>query len=143
MAKQDILNERVPPVDERRRQIENETLPTNIGALLDEAAAAAPDRDAWLFFESGETITYLELRRTVNRLAHGLASIGVAKGIHVGVMLPNVAAFPITWLALARLGAVMVPVNTRYTGREVHYVLDDSEAEFLVIDSGCLDILAS
>ena len=48
-------------------------------------------------------------------------------------MLPNVMAMPLTWLALARLGAVMVPVNTRYTGRELHLLLADSEASHLVI----------
>ena len=48
----------VPPYAERRRQIESEPLPRNIGALLDDAAADAPDRLAWNFFERGERITY-------------------------------------------------------------------------------------
>src|SRR4051812_19322967 len=75
MAKQDILNERVPPYEERRRQLESEKFPDNIGALLDEATAAVPDREACVFFESDETLSYRELRHKVNRLAHGLASI--------------------------------------------------------------------
>ena len=58
----------------------------------------------------------------------------LVKGTHVAVTLPNISAFPVTWLALARLGAVMVPVNVRYTPAELGYVLTDSEAEFLVID---------
>lgn len=56
-------------------------------------------------------------------------------------MLPNVPEFPTTWLALARLGAVMVPINIGYTARELHYVLTDSEASFLVIDASCLATL--
>jgi acyl-CoA synthetase (AMP-forming)/AMP-acid ligase II len=58
-------------------------------------------------------------------------------------MLPNVAAMPTTWLALARLGAVMVPLNIAYTPREMGYVVTDSEVEFLVLDEDCLDTLAA
>jgi crotonobetaine/carnitine-CoA ligase len=141
MLREKVLAEKVPPVAERRRQIESERLPENLGALLDETAAAVPDQLAWHFFESDETITYAALRAAVNRLANGLRAIGAGKGAHVGVMLPNVAAFPITWLAIARLGAVMIPVNARYTGRELHYVLDDGEADFLVIDEAFLPAL--
>ena len=141
MRRERILGEKVPPLAERRRQIESEALPENLGALLDEAADAVPDQPACVFFDSDETITYAALRREVNRLANGLRAAGVGKGTHIGVMLPNVAAFPITWLAIARLGAVMIPVNTRYTSRELHYVLDDGEADFLVIDEPFLPAL--
>ena len=133
----------VPPYAERRRQIESEPLPRNIGALLDDAATAAPDRLAWDFFEQGEQITYAALRERVDRIATGLARAGVRKGSHVGVMLPNAAAMPTTWLALARLGAVMVPINIAYTPREMSYVVGDAEAEFLVIDEDRLDTLAA
>lgn len=141
MLREQVLAEKVPPLAERRRQIEAEALPENLGALLDQVAATAPDQTAWLFFDSDETITYAALRAEVNRLANGLRSIGVGKGTHVGVMLPNVAAFPMTWLAIARIGAIMIPVNGRYTGRELHYVLDDGEADFLVIDESFLPSL--
>ena len=56
-------------------------------------------------------------------------------------MLPNVAAMPTTWLALARLGAIMVPVNIAYTPRELEYVVTDSESTFLVIHDECLPAL--
>jgi len=132
-----------PPYEERRRQIEGEALPRNIGALLDDVAAAAADRIAWNFFEQGERITYGALRERVDRLARGLSAAGVRKGRHVGVMLPNIAAFPLTWLALARLGAVMVPMNIAYTAREMSYVVGDAEVEFLVIDEPRLATLAA
>jgi long-chain acyl-CoA synthetase len=133
-----VLNVQVAPVAERRRRIEEEPLPANIGALLDEAAAAAPTRVAMNFFESGETFTYGELQARVNRLAGGLAGLGIGKGTHVGVMMPNIAAMPTTWLALARLGAVMVPMNIAYTAREVQYVLEDAEVTWLLIHEDCL-----
>jgi crotonobetaine/carnitine-CoA ligase len=118
--------------DQRRLAIEADPLPANIGQLLDQAAAEAGDTLAWNFFESGETITYRQLVREVNRTANALRAWGVARGDHLAVMLPNCPQMPTIWLALARLGAVMVPVNVRYTRRELRYILDDSEARFLI-----------
>jgi crotonobetaine/carnitine-CoA ligase len=133
----------VPAYAERRRQIESEPLPRNMGALLDDAAAAAPDRVACDFFERGERITYRTLKERVDRLAAGLARAGVRKGSHVGVMLANTPEFPLAWLALARLGAVMIPLNIAYTPREMSYVVCDAEAQFLVIDEERLGTLAA
>ncbi|MGD0187967.1 MAG: AMP-binding protein [Roseiarcus sp.] len=132
----------MPPWPERRQQIESEPLPANVVALLDEAAGEVPDRIALDFFEDGETLTYDALRRRVDRLAAGMARRGIGRGSHVGVMLPNVSALPVTWLALARLGAVMVPINIAYTPREMDYVVVDGEVDWLVIDGSCLATLA-
>jgi len=133
----------VAPLDERRRKIEQAPVLPNIGALLDAAAAEVPDRVALNFFESAETATYSQLQGRVNQLANGLAHRGVVKGAHVGVMLPNIIAMPITWLALGRLGAVMLPMNIAYTAREMTYVIEDGEAEWLIIHEDCLPTLAS
>lgn len=95
----------LPPVAERFRRIEAEPLPRNLGALLDQIADDVPEREAWRFFETGQTITYGALRGRVNRLAHGLAAIGIGHGTHVGIMLPNVPALPLTgwrWPGWAR-----------------------------------------
>lgn len=132
----------MPAVEDRRRQIEAEALPPNIGALLDAAADEVPNQLAWNFFESGETVTYGALRAQVNRLANGMARAGIGKGSHVGVMLPNLAALPTTWLALARLGAVMVPMNIAYTPREMTYVTEDGDVEWLIVHEECLKSLA-
>ena len=141
MPRGDVLSLQVPPLDARRRRIEAEPLPANIAAILDEAAAEAPERVAWNFFESGETVTYSALDRRVNRLANGMARAGIGKSTHVAVMLPNIAAFPLTWLALARLGAVMVPLNIAYTAREMRYVVENADAEYLITHHECLATL--
>jgi acyl-coenzyme A synthetase/AMP-(fatty) acid ligase len=141
MRRERVVAECRASVDELRQKIEREPLPPSIGALLDAACAQAPDVAAWHFFESDERASYAEVRATVNRLANGLHARGVRKGTKVAVMLPNVAAMPTTWLALARLGAVMVPVNIAYTPRELAYVIDDSDASYLVIDASCLPAL--
>ncbi|MHB1218383.1 MAG: class I adenylate-forming enzyme family protein [Alphaproteobacteria bacterium] len=116
-----------------RRAVEAEPLPETLPALLDQAAARHPDRVIWNFFERNESYTYREARERVARTANALRALGVCKGSHVGIMTPNVGAFPITWLALARLGAVAVALNTRYTPREVDYVLRDSDADFFIV----------
>ncbi|BBK45336.1 AMP-binding protein [Allostella vacuolata] len=134
MSRQSVLAEPVPPADERRRRIEAEPLPANLGALLDAAARDAPDRTVLEFFEDGTRCTFAELRAAVNRLADGLAGVGVGRGMHVAVMLPNVLAFPITWLALARLGAVMVPMNPAYTQREIAYLVEDGDVDWVIVD---------
>lgn len=126
---------------ERQRQIESEPLLPNITAVLDEAADEVPDQIAWNFFEEDICQTYREVRENVNRIASALHGLGVSKGTHVGVMLPNVPAFPTIWLALGRLGAVMVPINDRYGPRELDYIINDSNTEWLVIDEQLLKCL--
>lgn len=141
MPKQQVLQERVAPVAERIHNIEAEPLPENIPALLRAAAREAPDTLAWHFFHSGETLSYRELADAVDRLATGMLQAGITQSSHVGVMLPNIAAFPLTWLALGRLGAVMIPINIAYTARELTYILDNGDAEWLVIHDECLETL--
>jgi acyl-CoA synthetase (AMP-forming)/AMP-acid ligase II len=138
MSRREVLAVSVPSLAERRQRIENEPLPPNVAALLDDAAAEVPDQTALDFFEAGERLSYGELHRRVNRLANGMARRGISNRSHVGVMLPNIAALPITWLALARLGAVMVPMNIAYTAREMDYVIVDGGVDWLVIDQTCL-----
>ena len=118
---------------ERCRQLEAEPLPASTAALLDQAAADVPDQLAWHFIDSGERATYREVQAMVNRIASGLYRLGVRKGTHVAMMVPNVPQFPVTWLALGRLGAVLVPVNVSYTARELDYIVNDGAAEFLVM----------
>lgn len=124
----------------RCRQLEAEPLPASNASLLDEAAAEVPDRLAWRFIDSGEVATYAEVRAMVNRIASSLHRLGVRKGTHVAMMVPNVPQFPVTWLALGRLGAVMVPVNISYTARELDYILNDGAVSFLVIAEEFLDV---
>jgi acyl-CoA synthetase (AMP-forming)/AMP-acid ligase II len=120
---------------QRIRAIEAAPLAENLGALLDEAAHDSGEQVIWDFFEEGQKETYRSLNRRVNGIAGNLLRLGIRKGTHVAVMLPNIPAFPTLWLALARIGAVMVPVNIAYRERELAFVLNDSEAEFLVIDA--------
>lgn len=141
MRREQLLSEPVLGVEERIAKIEKEPLPPNIGALLEDAAAEVPDRVAWNFFESGATITYEHLLAKVQALAAGFFHAGITKGCHVGVMLPNISAFPLTWLALGRLGAVMVPINIAYTPRELQFIVQNGDVEWLVVHDTCVTTL--
>jgi acyl-CoA synthetase (AMP-forming)/AMP-acid ligase II len=121
---------------------EAEPFPDNLGAFLDEAALRHGEAPALHLIDDGSVVSYARMAMRTRALAGGLAAHGIGFGDRVGVMLPNVVAFPLTWLALARLGAIMVPVNARYTAREVAYVLDDSGARSLVVAAEILAGLA-
>jgi len=105
----------------------------NIGALLEKAAMRHGENKAIHFDHENLGFSYRELNRRVNQYANTLRAEGIKKADHVAVMLPNCPEFPLTWLALAKLGAVMVPINNRYQAVDLEYVLNDSDAVALVI----------
>jgi acyl-CoA synthetase (AMP-forming)/AMP-acid ligase II len=106
--------------------------PVDFRQLLDRAVEVNPDGGGLNFFDQGRSLNASEVRDTVYRLADGLQSIGVGKGSHVAVMLPNLIEFPLTWLALGVLGAVQIAVNNRFTSKELDYQFNDADAEFVV-----------
>lgn len=127
----------------RMRLVESCELPETVPDLVDHAAARYAERPVLVFFDDRRTVGYAELRESSCRLANGFAALGMRKGSRVGVMLGNRSEFPITWIALARLGAVMVPINPTYTPRELAYVLTDSAADALVIEDSFLPTLTA
>ncbi|WP_077037429.1 AMP-binding protein [Pelomonas sp. KK5] len=113
----------------------------SVVALLDEAMQRHANRTAFVAF--GQRLSYGEVDRLSARLAgHLQRDLGVAKGDRVAVMLPNLAAFPIALLAIARIGAVQVNVNPLYTPRELAHQLQDSGSKVIVIFNGATPTLA-
>ncbi|MFC4667519.1 AMP-binding protein [Seohaeicola nanhaiensis] len=127
--------------DERRATIEAAPLPASIPGLLEAAAQDCPDQTLWEFFDEGMSATYAEVNRDSRRMGALLAGEGIWRGDRVAVMLPNVPAMPLAWLGLARIGAVMVPVNTRSSARELAYAIQDSGARLLLIHEELAAIL--
>jgi fatty-acyl-CoA synthase len=80
----------------------------------------------------GERWSFAELDRRADALAHGLAALGVNRGDPVAVWLTNSPQWVVCWMACARLGAILVPVNTRFKRDEVAYILRQSEARVLI-----------
>ncbi len=105
----------------------------SIGTLLEKAASRYGKNKAIHFVYEKLGFSYEELNTRVNQYANALQEEGIKKGDHVAVMLPNCPEFPVIWLALAKLGAVMVPINNRYQAVDLEYVLNDSDAIALVI----------
>ncbi|MFJ9815737.1 AMP-binding protein [Streptomyces sp. NPDC101151] len=94
-----------------------------IGANLDRAVAAWPDREALVDVPSGRRWTYSRFGADVDRLACALLGSGVAKGDRVGIWAVNCAEWVLVQYATARIGAIMVNINPAYRTHEVEYVL--------------------
>jgi acyl-CoA synthetase (AMP-forming)/AMP-acid ligase II len=116
-------------------------MPATIPHMLRERVDQTPEREAFVFFDHGITVSYSELDDQVRRVAGGLLELGVRKGTHVALMMPNVIEFPVTWFAIAWIGAVTVQLNPKFTGRELDYALNDADVDFLVIDAEALSSL--
>lgn len=130
----------VVEIEPIRNEIEAMELPESLGAFVRERADTMGNAQLGNWFDAGESLTYRELDQRADQLASALLLRGVRKGTHVAVMLPNLPAFPITWVALGRIGAVMIPVNTAYTSEELNFVLTDSDSQFLVIGGEGLSV---
>jgi acyl-CoA synthetase (AMP-forming)/AMP-acid ligase II len=102
----------------------------NLGSLVHEAAIRFSDKTILRF--EGSSLSFSELEEHTNQLSNVLEKLGVKAGDRVAVMLGNGFDFPITWLSIAKLGAIMVPVNTQYQHDDLRFVLRDSGAWLLV-----------
>ncbi len=102
-------------------------LNTTIGEFLEQQAQRRPDKEALIYNypELGLNLrlNFRQYRDEVDRLSKGLMALDIAKGDHVAVWAPNVPEWIFLQLALARIGAVMVTVNTAYKASELEYVL--------------------
>jgi long-chain acyl-CoA synthetase len=103
---------------------------TNLSSLLEETTAGHPDHPAVRMDDL--VLTYTQLRDAAGRMSALLASSGVEPGDRVGLMLPNVPAFPIAFYGALAAGAIVVPMNPLLKEREVSYYLGDSGAKALV-----------
>ncbi|WP_247772708.1 class I adenylate-forming enzyme family protein [Bradyrhizobium sp. 192] len=116
---------------------------TTLGQLVSMRARTHASTTAVDIFERGERATYSELDCRSNRYAHALRAFGVRKCDRVLVMLPNRIEWPTVWFALAKLGAVMVPINMHYTPREVEYITSDTGAKFAIVDQSAWPVFSA
>ena len=99
--------------------------------LLDRWAAAQPDK-VYVKFWHGEEWTYRQLRERVVAVAKGLEDLGVKRGDHVVMWLPNGPEGLLTFYGINYLGAVFVPINTSYKGGLLEHVVENSDAEVII-----------
>ncbi|MEH6943890.1 AMP-binding protein, partial [Bacillus sp. JJ722] len=114
----------------------------NLRKLLHEKVKLHPDKTFLIFEDKAGTttdLTYKEFADKVNRLSHVFRDIGVMKGNHITLHLPNSLDFLISWFAIASIGAIMVPTNTLSTPDEMEYILNHSESVLLITEEEYLN----
>jgi len=102
----------------------------NLADFLTDSAHRTPDHCAIRF--EGESITFGQMNRKVDALANGLASLGLKPGDVCILMMPSSLNWALIYYSLAKLGAVVVPVNFLYRQREIEYIFRDAGARAFV-----------
>ncbi len=104
----------------------------NLGQILKVNAKKFPDTIA--LKDREKHFTYPEVNRRVNQLAHSLLSSGLEKGDKVAVLMENSIEITEIYLATAKTGLIIVPINFRLVGDEVEYIVNNSDAKALIVD---------
>lgn len=102
----------------------------NAGYLMTRSAYYFPDRIAFVI--DGQSISYRDLNRRINKLANGLLSLGLKKGDRVGLLFQNSLAYLESYLALYKAGLVWVRLNARLSPLEIKKMMEDSGALALI-----------
>lgn len=101
------------------------------GGLLDQMAERFSENEALVYHERGLRYTYRELNEVCRTVAKGLLAMGVKKGDHLSIWAYNVPEWVVLQFATAKIGAVLVTVNTSYKSSELEYILQQSDSTTL------------
>ncbi len=105
-------------------------LKTPLFKLVDQAAEKFPDN---LFFDfTGQVMSYAQAKREVDRIAKGLQEIGVGKGVHVGLFLPNTPYSILFHYGILKAGSTVVNYNPLYVERELISQIEDSSTDIMI-----------
>ena len=110
-----------------------------VGDLLTRLARALPDREALVYGEAPR-LTFAALEQEARTIARGLMALGVARGERVVLWSTNVPEWVVLQFAVAKAGAILVTANTSLRGRDVDYLLRQSEAATLITIRGFRDV---
>ncbi|ACL05729.1 AMP-dependent CoA ligase/synthetase [Desulfatibacillum aliphaticivorans] len=104
----------------------------NVGYLLTKRADMLPDKEAFVDVQSDIRLSYKEYNANANRFADVLQKKGVKKGDRVGILMMNSHQFMEMFFAIAKIGAICVPLNWRLVPDELTFILKDSGTKLLV-----------
>ncbi|QOT00486.1 AMP-binding protein [Brevibacterium sp. JNUCC-42] len=104
-----------------------------MGDLLDETVGKFPNKQAIIYQEIGITYTYRKFQHVCNQLARGFMALGIQPGEHIAIWANNVPEWVLTQFATAKMGGVLVTVNTSYRTHELEYLLRQSDATTLLL----------
>ncbi len=112
-----------------------------IGEMLTRWSRKAPDKEAFVYRDS--RYTYSQFNQRVNKLAHGLNELGVARDDKIAVLFTNCLEIVECYFAAAKIGAVTVPLNFRLVGPELIYQIDHSDSKVLIYGEQYTDMVNS
>jgi acyl-coenzyme A synthetase/AMP-(fatty) acid ligase len=112
--------------------------PKILNDLIEYHAENTPEKTAIIFED--QSISYGDFYDDINTAAHMLLEFGIKHGDRVGYMFPNRPEILFLYFACFKIGAIAVPVNTRYQKQEIEYALDHSECRLLITDKIFTDI---
>lgn len=101
--------------------------------LFEQAVEKYPDTPCTIF--KGSKISYSEMHEITDRLAAGLADLGVKKGDRVGIFMPNTPQFVMAYFAVIKLGGVVIATNPLYSAREIEHQANDAGIEVMLVMS--------
>jgi acyl-CoA synthetase (AMP-forming)/AMP-acid ligase II len=113
----------------------------NTTDFLNIATAICPDQTAIVFED--KRYTFAQLNERVNRLAHGLMKLGAKKGVVVAFLQVNCNQCVETYFAVAKTGAIYLPINFRAKEKELSYILNSAEASILVVGERYIPLIKS
>ena len=106
----------------------------NVGRWIRDRASESPDKAALINAASGESWSYARLNTVTNCCAAALAARGVRSGDRVAVALPSEPIYLALYFAAAKLGAIFLPLNSRWTARELAFQLADAGPRIALTD---------
>jgi fatty-acyl-CoA synthase len=110
-----------------------------IGDYLDKIAALYPETEALVDPERNFRATYQEFNELCRTVAKGFMAMGIKKGDHIAIWATNYPEWVLTQFATAKMGAVMITVNTNYKIFELEFLLRQSDAQTLIMNNGFKD----
>jgi fatty-acyl-CoA synthase len=110
--------------------------------LMTNRARLTPGREALTEQATGRRYTYAELNARTNRLANWMRELGIEKGDRVSILAHNGIAYIDLFYGLAKIGAILAPLNWRLVARELIYVVNDCEPKALLCGPEFTDLLA-
>ncbi|MBM2842757.1 MAG: lcfA [Anaerolineales bacterium] len=115
--------------------------PIPLHHFLEASARTYGSRPCAIF--KGHVVTYAEMDELTDRLAAGLAALGVKKGNPVGIFMPNSAQFVMAFYAILKAGGVVVATNPLYSAREIEHQLNDAGIEIMLVMSNFYNLVKS
>ncbi len=97
-------------------------------------ASRFDDKVFLTYLPDGRTFSYTDMDLLSNRLANGLLALGICKGTHVSMLMQNSPEQVLTYFALGKIGAVVIPINTAVRGAFLGYYLENSDSTALIVD---------